>query len=233
MIGMVILAAGTGKRMGASGNKLFLPLAGQPVLSLTLRHAARALPGAPMMLVCRSGEEELARQAVVTAGLDEASVIVTEGGPERQDSVRLALAAMPSTWDQVLIHDGARPILREELVQRLIGGLLQAPAVVPALPVTDTVKRVDGQGYILETVPRADLRRVQTPQAFEVSLLRQSHARAVTEGRTVTDDAALLEAYGERVLTVAGDPYNIKVTVPTDLPLADLYLKECGLCESD
>ncbi|MDU7505777.1 MAG: 2-C-methyl-D-erythritol 4-phosphate cytidylyltransferase [Clostridia bacterium] len=233
MIGMVILAAGTGKRMGASGNKLFLPLAGQPVLSLTLRHAARVLPGAPMMLVCRSGEEELARQAVVTAGLDEASVIITEGGPERQDSVRLALAAMPSAWDQVLIHDGARPILREELVQRLTGGLLQAPAVVPALPVTDTVKRVDGQGYILETVPRADLRRVQTPQAFEVSLLRQCHARAVPEGQEVTDDAALLEAYGERVLTVAGDPYNIKVTVPTDLPLADLYLKECGLCESD
>ncbi len=108
MIGMVILAAGTGKRMGASGNKLFLPLAGQPVLSLTLRHAARALPGVPMMLVCRSGEEELARQAVVTAGLDEASVIVTEGGPERQDSVRLALAAMPSTWRSASPRASAR-----------------------------------------------------------------------------------------------------------------------------
>lgn len=230
---MVVLAAGRGKRMGAEGNKLFLTLGGQSVLSRTLQQVQAGAPACPVMVVYRPGERDLIRSAVREAGLQPDGILLTEGGAERQDSVRQALAAMPADWDRVFIHDGARPILRADLMARLVQGLDRAPAVIPTLPVTDTVKQVDGAGYVLQTLDRSQLCRVQTPQAFQVAPLRAWHAKAQAEGRAVTDDAALMEAYGERVLTVPGDPYNIKVTVPADLPLAELYLKESGLCESD
>ncbi|MFM9413579.1 2-C-methyl-D-erythritol 4-phosphate cytidylyltransferase [Peptococcus simiae] len=233
MLGIVVLAAGRGKRMGAEGNKLFLPLGGQSVLSLTLCHIRAGAPACPLMVVYRPGEKAIVQAAINEAGLAPDRVLLIEGGAERQDSVRLALAALPADWDRVLIHDGARPILRADLMARLVRGLDQAAAVIPVLPVTDTVKMVDAAGYVLKTVDRASLYRVQTPQAFQVAPLRAYHQQALQAGLTVTDDAALMEAYGEGVLTVAGDPYNIKVTVPADLPLAALYLKESGLCESD
>ncbi|MFP5527279.1 2-C-methyl-D-erythritol 4-phosphate cytidylyltransferase [Peptococcus simiae] len=233
MLGIVVLAAGRGKRMGAGGNKLFLPLGGQSVLSLALCHIRAGAPACPLMVVYRPGEKALVQAALAEASLDPDEVLLTEGGAERQDSVRQALSALPADWDRVLIHDGARPILRAALMARLVRGLDQAAAVIPVLPVTDTVKQVDSEGYVLKTVDRTKLYRVQTPQAFQVAPLQAYHSRALEEGLAVTDDAALMEAYGEAVLTVAGDPYNIKVTLPADLPLAELYLKESGLCGSD
>lgn len=208
----LVPAAGGGERLGAGIPKAFVELHGRTILE----HAVAGL--------LESGV--VARVVVVVPGAlvgraadllgDRASVVI--GGPERSDSVALGLEALGDP-DFVLVHDAARPLTPPDQVRRVVAGLDDGlRAVIPVLPVVDTVKAVDANGVVLGTPERAGLRAVQTPQGFETGLLRRAYRQAAT--LRATDDAALVESLGVPVHTVAGDPLAFKITTPLDLRLA-------------
>ena len=148
---------------------------------------------------------------------------VVVGGDERTDSVRAGLAAAPG-HDHVLVHDAARPLTPAPMIVRVVDALRDgASAVVPVLPVVDTVKRVDAEGAVLATVDRADLRAVQTPQGFAAAALHAAYAAA---GELATDDAGLVERAGGTVVTVPGDPLAMKITTAFDLRIAQVLVEE-------
>ena len=203
---LLLVAAGTGSRLGAETPKQFLSLAGQPVI----RHAvARLAPDVDLI----QPVGDAAPIAAALAGL--AHLPVVPGGATRQDSVRAGLEALaPHAPEVVLVHDAARPYVPAGTVAALLAALAEVPGAIPAVPVADTLKRGGPDLRIIETVPRAGLYRAQTPQAFRFALLLDLH-RAAPVG--ATDDAAILEAAGYAVALVAGDEQNIKLTYKEDL----------------
>ena len=203
---LLLVAAGTGSRLGAEMPKQYLCIAGQPVI----RHAvARLMP--EVDLIQPVGDAAAIEAAL--AGL--AFLPVVPGGATRQDSVRAGLEALaPHAPAVVLVHDAARPYVPRGTVAALLAALERVPGAIPAVPVADTLKRGGADGSITGTVPRAGLFRAQTPQAFRFPLLLDLH-RAAPAG--ATDDAAILEAAGEAVALVAGDEDNIKLTYKEDL----------------
>jgi len=205
-IAALLVAAGSGSRFGGPTPKQFLHLAGKPVI----RHAAEQL--APYVdLLLPVGEAAPIAEAL--AGL--AHLPPVPGGATRQDSVRNGLEALaPYEPDIVLVHDAARPRVSGRLIAELLGRLDETPGAIPAIPVADTLKRVEN-GEIVATVSRTGLQRAQTPQAFRFATLLGAHRRFA--GQAMTDDAALLEAAGERVAVVAGEESNIKITLAGDL----------------
>lgn len=236
----IVAAAGRGERMAAGTPKCLLSLGGRPLVA----HALMALEDCPavgdVVVVAPPGlEAAVVEQAVRPFGLGKVRAVVP-GGAERRDSVGRGLDALLSVIaaadavEVVVVHDGARPLARPELFARVVEAARRAGAAVAALPVADTIKRVDARGAVA-TVPRAGLWAAQTPQAFHLDLLRRAHgaatgAAAGAAPARATDDAALVEALGARVELVAGDPANIKVTTPADLELArTLYAGRAGV----
>ncbi len=214
-VSAVLLAAGRGRRMGGKTNKVFLDIAGVPVLSRAAASLCRASRVDELIVVAHL--EELAIVASLLPALD-IPVRIVEGGAERHDS---ALAGvMAAAGDVVLVHDAARPFPSRELIERVIDGALRHGACIPVLRVVDTLRHVGQDGLAMpDVVDRHDLVRVQTPQGFRTSLLRK--ALAEWRGETpLTDDAAAVLAYGFPVATVDGEPGNIKVTTPADLDFA-------------
>ncbi|MCU0265371.1 MAG: 2-C-methyl-D-erythritol 4-phosphate cytidylyltransferase [Actinomycetia bacterium] len=220
----VVPAAGRGERLGAGAPKALRTLGGVPLLV----HAVRALAAARAvgLVVVAAPPEDVAQ---VRALLDDhevaAEVVVVAGGATRQESVRRALAALTPDVDVVLVHDAARPLVPVELVDRVAAAVRHgAPAVVPGLPVADTVKRVapvDGSEQVVETLDRSALRAVQTPQGFRRDVLEAAHAAATDDA---TDDAGLVERAGGSVTVVPGSEEAFKVTRPLDLLLAEAVL---------
>jgi len=235
---LLIAAAGSGRRMGARGNKLLLPLAGRPLLAWTLEAALACdeirwigVVGQPVDAEAIAALVAEVRQGA-TARSPLAPVVWIVGGDTRQDSVRRGLAALPEDAEQVLIHDGARCLVEADLLHRCceaLGEAVQAGAgIVAATAVTDTIKEV-GEGGLIKTTPdRSVLWAAQTPQGFGVGPLRQAHARAEAQGWTVTDDAALFERLGWPVQVLEAPPSNIKVTTPFDLTVAEAVLRTRG-----
>ena len=214
----LIVAAGRGSRFGGEIPKQYLPLGGASVL----RHAAAAFAVHPQIagvqIVIR--DEDRAIFAEATAGL--ALLPPVPGGAERQDSVRLGLEALaPRDPERVLIHDGARPFPDAALIGRVVDALDQAAAAIPALPLGDTIKRVEA-GLIRETVDRSQLWRAQTPQGFRFPVILAAHRAAA--GCALTDDAAVAEAAGIAPVIVAGSADNLKVTTADDLAAAERLL---------
>lgn len=206
----LIVAAGRGQRFGSDLPKQYLSLKGEPIL----RHALRAFCSHPgisgVWAAIHPDDADLFANAA--QGLP---VTWTAGGATRQESVRLGLEAMAGAApDLVLVHDGARPMVSAGLIGRVIAALGTAEAVVPAVAVIDTLKRVAGT-RIAETVSRDNLVRVQTPQGFRFATLRAAHQKAA--GENLTDDAAVMERAGHGVITVPGEEMNIKVTTTDDL----------------
>lgn len=155
--------------------------------------------------------------------VSEAELIIVAGGATRQSSVARALLALPADVDVVLVHDAARPLVPVEMVERVIAAVRGgAPAVIPVLPVVDTVKTVDSDGVVTGTPDRGSLRSVQTPQGFDRAVLQRAHAEAEIDD--VTDDAGLVERHGASVTCVAGHEEAFKVTRPLDLVLAEAVL---------
>ncbi len=151
-------------------------------------------------------------------------VVWIEGGSTRQESVERGLQVLPSVAQHVLIHDGARCLAEPALINRCAEAVVAGEAVIAATPVTDTIKRVDGQGIITGTPDRAELWSAQTPQGFAVEQLKQGHAEAQAKGWTVTDDASLYERLGWPVQVLEASPANIKVTTPFDLTVAEAVI---------
>ncbi len=216
-VGAVVAAAGRATRMGGL-DKLFAPLGGLPLLA----HSLRALEESPLVdvVVLVMGPHNLERGRELVAGLGLGKVQkICLGGQRRQDSVRRGLELLPPCrW--VLVHDGARPFLTQELIARALEAAQETGAAVPVLPPADTVKEVD-DAQVVRTLDRSRLRLAQTPQAFAYHLILEAHRRAQEEA---TDDAALVEALGHPVRVFPGSPQNIKVTTPHDLALARALL---------
>lgn len=214
----VVPAAGSGQRLAAGAPKAFVNLAGRPMLE-------RAIAG-----LKESGVVDSIVIAVPPSRTDEAKLIfggdalIVAGGADRTESVSLALAAVGDA-DFVLVHDAARALTPPSLVVRVVEALRAGHgAVVPALPVADTIKAVDANGAVLGTPERAGLRAVQTPQGFHLDVLRRAYARAGDGSQGYTDDASMVEQSGGQVQTIEGDPLAFKITTPLDLVLAEAIL---------
>ena len=224
---LLIAAAGSGRRMGADRNKLLLPLAGRPVLAWTLE-AALACPAIRWIGVVGQPQDAEAIAAIVAAAKPDRPVVWILGGETRQDSVCRGLAALPDDAEAVLIHDGARCLVTPELLEHCALALGEAIAagagIIAAVPVTDTIKEVDGCGTITATPDRSRLWAAQTPQGFAVDQLRQAHATAAAHGWSATDDAALFELLGLPVRVLEASPANIKLTTSFDLTIAEAVL---------
>ena len=205
--GVVVVAAGEGRRFG--GPKAFVDLEGASLLE---RAASPFASFRDRVAVLR--REDLPRVRLPGWKL-------VAGGARRRDSVANGIAALDQGTEVVLVHDAARPLVSAALVERLLAAAAVHPAVVPAVPVSDTVKRVRG-GLVVETLDRASLVLVQTPQAFRVDLLRRA---LQGDDADATDDAALVERLAEPVRTVAGDPLNLKVTTLRELDLLRALLR--------
>ncbi|CAI8174412.1 MAG: 2-C-methyl-D-erythritol 4-phosphate cytidylyltransferase [Prochlorococcus marinus str. MIT 9215] len=221
LVHLLIAAAGSGSRMGADRNKLLLPLAGRPLLAWTLDTALAAESIGWIGIVGQSIDRSSIMELVTDA---PKTVVWIEGGSTRQESVKRGLAALPIDAEHVLIHDGARCLAQADLFNRCAEAVIQGQAVIAATPVTDTIKRVDGQGMITGTPERAELWAAQTPQGFSVAQLKQGHAEADAQGWSVTDDASLYERLGWSVSVLDAGPDNIKVTTPFDLTVAAAVL---------
>ena len=220
-VAAIVPAAGRGERLGPGAPKALRDLAGRPLLV----HAALALAACPEvdLIVVAAPPEAIAETAALLADVD-ADWAVVAGGATRVDSVRLALAAVPADVDVVLVHDAARPLVPAALVSDVVAAVRGgADAVVPGIPLADTVKRVDAAGLVHETPDRAELRAVQTPQGFRRAVLEAAHA-AAGPGADATDDAGLVERAGGAVLVIPGDEEAFKVTRPLDLLLAEAVL---------
>nr|WP_041444926.1 2-C-methyl-D-erythritol 4-phosphate cytidylyltransferase [Syntrophobotulus glycolicus] len=222
--GAVIPAAGQGKRMGGEGNKLFLEIAGTPVLVYTLRVFQKARSIAEIVIVAARDEIVLIEELVKKYELDKV-VGVVEGGAQRQQSVKAGIQALSPEINRVVIHDGARPLLKIKELDHFLYNAQGYDAAIMAVPLKDTVKIVNEENTVLETPSREKLRAVQTPQVFCRSLLETAHREAETKIFLGTDDASLIEWMGQPVKVLDGTYENIKVTTPEDMLLAETILR--------
>ena len=213
----MIAAAGSGQRLGAGGPKAFVELAGRPLLDWSLDAFRAAESIAEIVVAVPPGQE---------GSVAERGVVAVEGGQHRSESV--AIAAELCSEEILVVHDAARPLVTPELIDAIVERLVsdsEAAAVIAAAPVTDTIKRTADGDRVEETLDRAGLWAVQTPQAFRADALRGalSDADSLPDA---TDDAMLVERQGGRVLIHSAPAENLKVTAPIDLRVADLLLRE-------
>ncbi|WP_138496076.1 2-C-methyl-D-erythritol 4-phosphate cytidylyltransferase [Paenibacillus pinistramenti] len=215
--GVVIVAAGRGTRMGTSESKQYLHLDGKPIIVHTLEVFQKEPLVSEIVLVTGQQDIDRCRQWVDSFGLSKVTRVIS-GGAERQDSVYKGLQELTAEW--VLVHDGVRPFVSGALIRSCFEGALDSGASVLAVPVKDTVKVADAEGYVSATPDRRSLWAIQTPQAFRRSELMRAHEQAKADGFTGTDDSMLAERLGMKVKLVDGDYSNIKITTPEDLDYA-------------
>lgn len=223
----VVLAAGKGSRMKSDVQKQFLLLKEKPVLYYSLRCFEDSPLIDEIVLVTEKGMEEYCRESIVERyGFRKVSAIVA-GGKERYDSVYAGLKACREP-DYVFIHDSARPFVTREILERNMEDVRKSGACVTAVPMKDTVKLADSDGFVQETIPRERLWIIQTPQVFRYDLILRAYEECMAEGMEgITDDAMAAERSGRaKVLFSMGSYQNIKITTPEDLLIAELFLKE-------
>lgn len=219
--GAVLLAAGNSTRMGGSRSKVLEELEGRPALCRSLEVLDRCPLIGEICLVCR--EQDRADMLPLTSGLNT-PVRVVPGGAQRQDSVEQGVEALTGPWEYVAIHDGARPLVTEEVLAAVCRDAMAHGAATAAVPSKDTCKLADGAGFVAATPARDRLWAVQTPQAFSLALYREALEKARAAGQSYTDDCQLIEAAGGKVKLTMGDYRNIKLTTPEDLLAARAYL---------
>ena len=208
---MIVAAAGSSCRMGGQ-DKLFAPLAGVPVLTRTLRAA-------------QEERMEAVADLCAAAALHK-KVKVVKGGASRTESVLAAALECDPRAELIAIHDGARPLVRSEMIDEMIRAGWQTQAAAPSTPVTDTVKVADDDRWVASTPDRSTLYAVQTPQVFQANILKAALQAALASGEPVTDDCAAVERLGKRVWLAEGDAENIKITTPVDLVIAEALLRQ-------
>ncbi|RXT09051.1 2-C-methyl-D-erythritol 4-phosphate cytidylyltransferase [Ammoniphilus sp. CFH 90114] len=219
--GVVIAAAGQGKRMGAADKKQFIQLNGKPVLYHTV-HLFAHMPELKEIVVVTNAEDISRTEELLK---DFPHIQVVAGGAERQHSVYLGLQALRHV-EYAMIHDAARPFATIEMVRRVLEKTIEMGAAIPAVPVKDTIKIVDENREVVNTPSRQSLWAVQTPQAFRLFDILQAHREAMDKGFLGTDDAMLFEWLGRRVSVVEGEYTNIKLTTPEDLKVAETIMEK-------
>ncbi|MCO1602626.1 2-C-methyl-D-erythritol 4-phosphate cytidylyltransferase [Desulfosporosinus nitroreducens] len=224
-IGIVIPAAGQGKRMGAGYNKQFLMLMEKPILAHTVRLFEESDFVSEIVIVGAEGDISVIKELVYYQEFHKVAAVCI-GGVLRQDSVRAGVRALSPTIQRIVVHDGARPLLTLQAFHKFLEETREYSAAIMGVPIKDTVKRVDIAGKVLDTLPRDYLRAAQTPQIFDREILEEAHQQAASVGYYGTDDASLLEWMGHPVQMVEGMQENIKVTTPEDLLLAERILTQ-------
>ncbi|QYM75252.1 2-C-methyl-D-erythritol 4-phosphate cytidylyltransferase [Leucobacter luti] len=228
-LGVVLVGAGSGQRLGAAVPKAFVELHGRTLIEFGIS-VVTSLPHTGHLTIVIPEAHAAQTLTMVDAILPRDSswtVSVVNGGRERHESVRFGLAALPESIDTVLVHDAARPFASADLFERVAAEVRRTgDAVIPALPVSDTLKRVDAEGIVHETVDRAPLVAVQTPQGFTRELLASAHSARSEDGAPSlpTDDAEVVQRAGGRVRTVPGELRAHKLTTQEDLPILEHFL---------
>lgn len=216
--GVVIVAGGSGKRMGASLPKQFMLLGGIPVVARTINTFSEALPNADIVVVLP--EEHIALWRNLASRFDVAPHRCVAGGKERFHSVKCGIDALGSEVEYIAVHDGVRALASKRLVIRAALAVEEYKAVIPVIDVVDSYRRVVGDDS--EIVPRSELRIVQTPQMFSADLLHRAYEQPFNA--SFTDDASVVEALGEKITLVEGERTNIKLTTPEDMAYAEWLL---------
>ena len=219
--GAVIVAAGNASRMGGI-DKILAPIGGEPLIVHTVRQVQNCDAIREIVVVTR--EDLVTRLMGMCANLDKVKMVVT-GGKSRQESVKLGLNALSDKVKLAAIHDGARPLITWQVIDRAVRAANSYGAAAPAIPVKDTIKVVGG-GIVKETPERKNLYAVQTPQVFDLALLRAALQKAEEEEAAITDDCSAVERMGMSVKIVEGDERNLKITTPMDLAVARMLLEE-------
>lgn len=217
--GAIIVAAGKGSRLNLGYNKVLAPLGGIPVLKRTADAFAVSRMVQEIVVVIQPEDELHIREMLKESQL--VPIRYAHGGADRQESVWNGLLALSKEIDVVLIHDGARPFINRDLIRRSIEAAGNFGAACAGMPVKDTIKRLDPEGFILETPARNTLWSAQTPQAFRTEIIMEAHRQAIAEAVRATDDAALAEACGYKVRMFEGSYENIKITSREDLLFAE------------
>lgn len=219
----VVVAAGNSTRMKSEVSKQLLPLLSKPVISYTLRAFEEASSISEVVVVCRDCDRPFIEEIVKTECCAKV-IAFTEGGATRSQSVVAGINCVSEKTTHFAIHDGARPLVLSEDINRVVEAGIRCKAAALAVPVTDTVKIVDDEGFIVSTPLRSTLRAAQTPQVFEKTLYLSALDK--NKDADFTDDCALVETVGARVQIVIGDYTNIKVTTPQDIALAEGIIRD-------
>lgn len=221
----LILAGGKGARVGALKNKVLLALNGKPIIHYSIKAFRDA--GIFDELIIVVGEGEHREVEVVLEGLKIENYKLVTGGKERQDSVRQGLAGIDRNHqdDIILIHDSARPLVSVEEILSVYNGVKVYKAATLGVPIKDTIKRADQDGFAIETLPREELWGISTPQGFNLNLLQRAYMEADKDGFYGTDDCMLVERIKERVKIIKGSYRNIKITTAEDLKIAQAFLE--------
>ncbi len=219
--GAVIVAAGTASRMGGI-DKVMAELKGEPMIARTVRTFQNCDAISEIVIVTR--EDLILPITGLCAGMDKVTAVVA-GGNSRQESVQAGLRSLSPKVKLAAIHDGARPLITWQVIDRTVRAANTYGAAAPAIPVKDTIKVVKG-GVVVSTPDRATLQAVQTPQVFDIQLLRGALKKTAQDGAQVTDDCSAVERMGMSIKIVEGDERNIKVTTPMDLKIAEMLLEE-------
>ncbi len=222
-IGVVIAAAGQGSRMGKKINKQFLDLLGKPILYHTIKSFLDWERRVKLAIVLHPDEIEYFKKNLLPLFSEQKNIKLIAGGQSRKESVNNGLKSFSAEVEYVIIHDGARPLLKKELIEKTYQAVKKYKAVSCGVKVKDTIKVVE-DSFSKETLDRDHLRAIQTPQAFELDLIKKAHLNYQAE--KALDDASLVEELGEKVYIVDGDYNNFKITTPEDLKPAEIILKE-------
>ena len=218
-VSAIIPAAGMGIRMGSNVPKQFLLIDGKPILHHTLSVLDQCSIVDEIVLVVSEREIGKAKQQIQNSHPKVTRIIM--GGEERQDSVSNGLESLDSETDIVVVHDGVRPFVTPDLIRETVEAARDFGAAITAIPVSDTIKKVNEEGLVERTVDRCGLWRVQTPQTFQVSLLKEAFAKAQAENYYGTDESSLIEYLGREVKVIPGSEFNIKITRSEDLVLGE------------
>jgi len=224
-LNIVVAAAGTGSRMGSTTNKQFMLLGNRPVLTYCLDFFEAQEEVDSIVVVCRSDEVDYCSREIIRDYQYAKVLAVIAGGPERQDSVWNGLRRLQSKQEWVAIHDGARPLLTAKVFGEVFRAARRFGAAVPGLPPKDTLKILDSEHFVHQTLKRSSIVAVQTPQIFKAADLLKAYDLARTDNFFGTDDASLYERYIGKVKVVEGDYQNLKITTPEDLILAEAILQ--------
>lgn len=219
--GAVIVAAGSASRMGGI-DKVMAPLGGEPMILRTVRTFQNC--GAIKEIVIVTREDLILPITELCGGFDKVRAVV-RGGDSRQASVKLGLSAFTDKMELAAVHDGARPLVSEAVIDRTVRAAHTYGGAAPVVSVKDTIKVFEG-GFIASTPDRETLRAVQTPQVFDLDLLRGALEKADKDGAAVTDDCSAVERLGLKIRLVEGEERNLKVTTPMDLKIAEMLLEE-------
>ena len=218
---VIIVAGGKGLRMGSDIPKQFLPIAGKPVLMRTLERFREYSADLQIILVLPEAQQDYWQELCRQYGF-QVEYQLANGGQTRFHSVQNGLALVPDDAEGVVgVHDGVRPFPSIEVIRNCYSTARTAKAVIPVIPVVETVRHLEGKGSV--TVPRGDYRLVQTPQTFDIQLLKAANRQPYNDG--FTDDASVVESYGHEITLVEGNRENIKITTPYDIVVAEALCK--------